>query len=309
MSNPSSRNRIRQTGKKLIFDDKSIPNSVIDNILNDKNTPVIPNANIGILTCNNVTTSNIISDKAHIGNLLFDTDPNTDTTSVQNLSNNLLIKTNKGLDSVLISEEGNVTINNNLNIVGSANMTDGNFSADITATNVNLLGDLVSTNVCCTNDLTVNNKIIAGKCQILNDMLIDGFLVASQGIITNNMEVSDLFKSELIETLNIGSKCDLNIAAGVNGSINVTNIRSNVDLCDVPVLGPAAIKAAKIFVMSRNVILSTDESCNGIEIIIYNRNIAGNIIIRDATCVIYTLCAQHARKIIYIFAVNRWIHC
>jgi len=188
--------------------------------------------------------------------------------------------------------------------MGNIRMTNGQLSGDLEANNINLLGDLISTNIFATDNLVVDKELIAYTAHVLGDVTIDGILAVPQ-IVTCGLDAGDVVRSERVETCLINSPRNINIVAGPDHSVAIPNIRYNVDLCNLATISPIMIKSNKIFVVNKNILLQADPSCDGIEIIIYNQNVA-TIIVRDITLVLEKLESQHAVKIVYIASVCRW---
>ena len=265
-------------------------------------------ASIGKVTTNLLhVKKNISSPVASIANINLCYDPVTNTSYVHNNSNGLIIKINNKPNSITVVENGDVVVGSNLNIVGNVNMIDGNFTGDIMANNADLLGDVTTTNMHVTNNFTIDGITTTNDVRVCNNAIIDKFLTCVQGINTNMLAVTNCIKAKIIDTDLVGSTNDLTISAGFDRSVNIPNVRYGVDLCSPNVINPIAIKSTKIFIVSQNIILQGDPSCDGIEIIIYNKNACGNIIIRDATCIIDTLPGKCAAKLVFICFVNAWI--
>lgn len=290
--------------RKLIFNDP-MTNFIMDktNIFPDINLTV---ANIDDLTSKNIITTNINSTEGEIANISMNHDINKKISYITNLSDNLIIKNKNLFDLITISDTDGIIIDNDLNINGNVTINDGNFSGDINANNINLLGDHISTNARITNNFVVDNKITTDYMQITKDIQVDGFFTATNAVCTN-LNINETFKSNNIQTSNIESASDLNLIAGINRSINIPNIRYNINIDNVSLIDPSLIKSFKIFIVSTNIIINSDETCNGIEIIIYNRNMERNIIIRNTTVVIDELLPQCSRKMAFVYAINKWI--
>lgn len=225
---------------------------------------------------------NIHLSEASIGNILLFFDAETNTSHIQNLSSVLAIKTD------------------NLNVSGNVNASDGNFTGDLEANNINLLGDLTATNLHVTNNSTIDGLLTTANGHITDSLQVDGSLVADKICVTEKL------KSETIKTSLIYSGHDIDIMAGVGRSVGIPNIRSRVNNQNLALIDPLSMKASKIFLVDKNIILNADASCDGIEIIIVNRNISGNIIIRDTTSIVDTISSQNATKIVYVCSLNKW---
>jgi cytoskeletal protein CcmA (bactofilin family) len=302
----SEGNKVRITNKSLTFQNSTTTKTKTT----QKNTFEHINAstgNIGNITSDNIiATQNISSPEGLFANILFNHNNDTNTSYIQNLSNNLIFKINNAPDSINITKNGDVIIKN-LKVTGNINMVDGMCSGDLEANNINLLGDVTATAAYLTNELRVEGHIIGNSIYITNNIDIDGTINAKQNIITNNLVVKNKLYSADIETNLLGSRNDLAIVAGTNRSVNIPNIRYGVDNSDIAIIDPSAIKSIKIFVVTKNILLPSDETCNGIEIIIYNQNRLGKIIIRDRISIIDNLEPQCAVKLVYIYIVDKWI--
>lgn len=305
---------IKTTKKTLTFYDPPIlKQNIKQKNTTQKNTfenIIASTANIGNMISNNITSQNIFTERGKMANILFHHDVNTNMSYIQNLSNNLIIKINEMPESIHIVENGDIIVRN-LKVVGNINMMDGTFNGDVNANNINLLGDLIATDAYLTNELKVGGQFFCGDARMYN-IQADGNINATEGIITNNLITNNLsvnndFITNAIETNLVTSPNDLNIMTGIGKTINIPNIRYNVDNNDIMSIDPPAIKSIKIFIVSRNMLLSADETCNGIEIILYNKNSSGAVIIRDQTCIIDNLKARCAIKLVYLFPVNKWI--
>ncbi|XWV25234.1 putative ORFan [Tupanvirus deep ocean] len=302
----SHNDQFKKTTKTLTFKNpyQSIYNQSKKNTFNNV---YARNASFENTTTNTLYAKNkIISDQANIANLNIHHDEKSKKTYLHATSNNLAIKIQNNPDSINILENGDVMINTNLGIKGNISMLDGNFTGDVMANNMNLLGDSISTNSHITNNLNVDNTMTSTYAQVLNDLIIGGFITSVKGINTEILTTNN-FGAGKIETPLIVSPNDLIITTAINHSIVVPNIKYNV-LPDISaIIDPIAIKSSKIFLATKNTILNADETCDGIEIIIYNRNTTGEIIIRDNVSIIDKVCGQNASKLVYVFYVNKWI--
>lgn len=294
------------TGKSLTFKNSSDTNQERTKKNICENT-TFTNANIGSLITNTINTECIMAITGKMANIIYQFDPKTNITSIQKLSDNLIIKSSDDSESVEITKNNDVSVKNNLEIGKNINAKNGNFNGDLTANDINLLGDITSTNSHITNEIIIDKKIISNEAHIHGNIEIDGTLISNNNIVTPSLIVNDNLKTDTLETFRIKSPLDLVLEPGINQTINIPNIQYNIDIRNLQLIDPIAIKSSKIFIVSRNIILEPDESCDGIEIIIYNKNFSGIIIIRDIINIIYELPAQCTVKLIFIFVIGKWI--
>ena len=194
--------------------------------------------------------------------------------------------------------------NQNLKNIDAIN---GNFTGDLAANDINLIGDVVATNSHITNDLCIDENLTTNKIHVLGDAVVDKNFVACN-ILTNNMIVEHDLKTDAITTAIIKSYSNIDIVTGIGHHVRIPNIKYNIDISDKPLICIDRIKTAKIFVVSRNVILKADPSCDGIEIIVFNKKKQGEIVVRDFDKIIANLDAQSTIKLIYLSLVNKWIN-
>ncbi|AYV85306.1 MAG: putative ORFan [Satyrvirus sp.] len=280
------KSNIKNKGKSLIFTDTRICCGC------NKSKPSEPNLHLH-------EVGNLdMSSSASISNINFNYDKNTDTTYVQKLSNNLVVRNDS--DKELVEINGN-----SVSVFGNLNISD-----DIDANNINLLGDLVATNIICTTDLKVNKNFSSANGYLSNNLKIGGILNSNHASISNmqseNIQ-SENVSTDILQTLDIISPSNLNLMVPFNHTITVPNIKYGVTVMESPLIDPVAIKLFKVFVVSTNVLVNADSTCDGIEIIIYNRNPTCDVIIRDHKCIITKLCGSNSTKMVYADAIGRWI--
>lgn len=121
-----------------------------------------------------------------------------------------------------------------------------------------------------------------------------------------NIETTDVL-TECVNTKIVTSDTNLLLTCGYGHTINVPNITYRCVLNTNGIITPIDMTMGKIFVCSVNTLLMTDETTDGIEIIIFNRSSVSNIIIRSNLSIICNLCPKTACRLIYIFIENVWI--
>jgi hypothetical protein len=193
-----------------------------------------------------------------------------------------------------------------LMINGGVHAHNAHFIGDVNATNSILLGDLFTTNATVTSDLSVARKLVSQSATILDDMQVNNFLTVGNGIYAKNIKAEDGLKSDIIETMRISSVSDLELSTGVNRTILMPNFKNSI--CEnVNLIEPTMIKSSKIFLISENVMINADISCDGMEIIIINKNIYKDTVIRDHRMIIVTLISQTSCRIIFIAGLGKWL--
>lgn len=262
-------------------------------------------ANIGSLTTNDLTTNNLSSHHASISTININHHFTDDITSIQNLSNTLVVGTHSTPDIISLSESHGLIVSNDMTIMGSIKSTDGKFTDDIYANNINLLGDLIATNMHCTNNFITNGQIFTSDITISNNLQTNG-VVNSNEIVSNTL-LSETISSNILETSEIVAPSNLKIMVPFGNSINIPNIKYSVVELNSPLIDPIAIKLYKIFIINSNVLLNADVTCDGIEIIIYNRNIKNKVIVRDTTYIVTTLESMQSGRFIYLDCIHKWI--
>ncbi len=260
----------------------------------------VQDANIPTITTNIINVKkNINSPNAMIADTKIYYDTVTNTTRMISLTNNL------NINNVVFAENGNVDIPENLNVDGNFRATDGIFNGDIMTNNANLLGDLVTTDCYVTKNLKIDGETMMSHAKI-NNLDING-LLAVEEMTANGMTINSNANIRNILTNSIAAPGDLNLAAELDHTINIPNIKYGIIMIREPIITATTIKLGKIFVVNNNTILQADSSCDGIEIIIFNNNISGNIAIRDTTNIIDTLCARSARRLLFLYISNCWV--
>lgn len=247
------------------------------------------------INTNIINSHKIVSDRAELANIYFFYDPDTNNSYIHNISNNLIFKSSGHHDSIIVMPNGNIKFNKDIEIDGVLSASNGMFSNDVTANNISLIGDVIATNGQLTNNLIVNKNITSNSLQVLSDMTVKG-----------SIQTSALKAVDEIVTPQIVSESDLDIFTE-GYSVNIPNIKYAIDLTGYTLVGQEAIKRSKIFVVTSSVILEKNESLDGMEIIVYNKNTTGKISIRDVTNTIYDLSPEEGKQLVYIYSVNKWI--
>lgn len=292
-----TKNRFRNN-RKLTFQN-SLTNS--NKKISHKKNIFVSNVYIPVITTNTLNAKKSINSRnAKIGNIQFYYDPITNICYLSSLTNKLDVQ------NVMFMENDNVQIGGNLKVDTDVKASNGLFNGDVMADNVNLLGDLVSTNCYVTNNMTIDGETIMTHAKVSNGLDINGLLVVDE-ITNNNITVNSSANIRNILTNSIGSLDDLYLSSGLNHTINIPNIKYGIDISGSPIITPTKIKLMKIFIVNNNIMLQSDASCDGIEIIIFNNNFTGAIVVRDTTNIIDTICAKTASKFLYLFITNSWI--
>ena len=200
---------------------------------------------------------------------------------------------------VLQSKYGDIVANNNMKIGGNISATDGNFIGDITSNNADLLG-----NITCTNLIATDN-VVTHSIDVHDHLVVDGLTNLNESHATN-MIVHNCLTSALIDSPVIRSSCDLDISVNPGHRVNISNIGYQTAIFNSNIIDSIAIKSIKVFLVCCDILLQGDETCNGIEIIIYN-NGAFSIIVRDLIHVIDTIDSDCSAKLVYLTVINKWI--
>ena len=286
-------------------------NSQANPIVNQTKSNVFDNITASSANIDYLSSELISSPSASIANVSMTYDSVTDTTYLQT-NNNLVVKQTDGPNSITIRPNGEVVIATDL-IVNRITGLDGQFSGDIEATNVNLLGDLTATNGYLTSNLRVDGNVDASNIRATALDAVDittinlgaAAITATDGLYENNLAVTNnLTIGGIMETAQISSLADLNIVLPIGNSLNVPNIRYIIDSSNISVIDAVAMKSAKIFVTTRNILLQPDASSDGIEIIIYNQNRI-DITVRGSNLVTI-IASRTAKKFVYIDVVRSW---
>ena len=297
-----NQNNSRRTSKRLTFRNKNtvdgtnhFKQTTYDNLTAD-------NGNIGHLVSSIINTDTLTATNGKIANINMNYDHNTNT-SIIHAPNNLAIKINDGPNLITIRPDGQINIGESITTT-SINASDGKFTNDIEANNMSLIGDFVSTNANITGQLKVNGDVDSTNIRT-NNIDTTG-ISAVDGIYKNNLIIANnLAVGAIVETSQISSLNDLTLSIPIGYTINVPNIRYNINITNNRAYGPIELKLSKIFIATTNVSLRADITCDGIEIIIYNQSIK-SISVNDPKFII-KIAPKTAQKMVYINLVQTWI--
>ncbi len=201
--------------------------------------------------------------------------------------------------NVMINQTDIVFSEKDISTKSNINVNNGTFDGDIDANNATLIGDISSTNLIITADARVD-----GTARINNLDVIQATINENLAVTTIN---ADLIKCPMVETTKIYSPTVLDLSA--NLTIRIPNIQYRINLSNNPLIEPPDIKYAKIFIVDHNVIINADPTCDGMEIIIYNKHYNTAIIIRDQIQIICEIGPQKSIKIIFLAIISKWILC
>lgn len=252
-----------------------------------------------------INTTKLNCEESQLSNISYFYDKDTNITYIQNLSDNIVVKTKGEIISLRILNSGDILVENNLHVSGNIEASNVNLAGDMSAVNANLLGDLTSTNGYITNQLIIDRNLMALTAKI-GDLQVDGCLNVCGQIQSSFIEAGDMVKSIAIDTPNIISQLGITMMPSPDHTVNIPNVRYNTMVLTDGTIGPTIMKAAKIFIVTSNVMLQADETCDGIEIIIFN-NRAAQIIVRDSTTIICKLEANCSKSMVFSCAINKWI--
>ena len=87
---------------------------------------------------------------------------------------------------------------------------------------------------------------------------------------------------------------------------NIINKAYSIDSSGNNIIDPFSIKRHKMFIIERTTIIGSDSSCNGIEIILYNKTRSEQIV-RDYKEIICKIKAKSAVRLLYTSIENKWI--
>lgn len=294
--------------KGLIFQNRQPP------VQKKSDNYTIPGANINQLSsnmintnklsANMINTNGIISKNASISGIDFETDG-----KITNINiipeDGLVIKA--GNSTIHIGPNGEIDFDKSIS-AKMINAVDAKMSGDIEADNLNLLG-LIEANGAHFGGIDVDGNISTNHLKSVTSeslstrtksfIAIDG-VYDDKLLVTNNLTVG-----ANIETPQLSSPFDLLLTVPLGNTINVPNIRYNIDVSNITIIDPPAIKFSKIFVVTRNIVLAADSTCNGIEIIIYN-NSKVKIKINDKN-IITEIAPFCSKKMVYIHPILKWI--
>lgn len=192
-------------------------------------------------------------------------------------SKTIIIRVNDH-NMIKVMPNGVVSVEKDLIVAKDIHAIDGQFCGCIHADNLCLLNNLVATNG-----------------SFLEHLLVDGN-ITTEHLITHKMVETDLVQSK---------NGDLNLCSPPNTTVKIGNIQHNV-CTTTTVINPCEIKAAKIFITQNDISLCADESCNGIEIVLYNDNPTQSINVMSSI-IIATIQPNMSIRLIYIHCLNKWI--
>lgn len=285
------------TGKRLTFSNKPSTGTIGKQ---NKDHINVSSGCIHHLRSGDITVEKTInSPSASLAELNFQ--PEGDTSYIQT-DKTIVIKS--GNNTVTIKPDGEISILDKLS-VGNIKAVDGKFSGDIEANNMSLLGDMEVGNLHTTN-MNTDCIINAPTVQTIN-ILTEAVVAKSATVCCGAYEIINAGRTNtgIVETPLISSIADLTLTVPPGFIINVPNIRYNIDATNNIVIGPAEIKFSKIFVATTNVSLRADITCDGVEIIIYNRSSVEIKI--NGTRYITSIAAHQAKKLVYIDIARQWI--
>lgn len=181
---------------------------------------------------------------------------------------------------------------------------------DITKNIINFLNsgkiDIKVANLNIDGDATIDQTLYAKDIISLGNIQVDNILNVNKNI-SSNLVNSDIIITNSIKSSYILSDYDININPPDGQTIRIPNISFGVNSEFLSSINPFMIKKNKIFIVSSNIILNADDSCNGIEIIIYNNSPNNRIIIRTSLEIVTYITPRNAKKIIFLAEINKWI--
>lgn len=258
-------------------------------------------AKITTLITNSVNTDNIKSQNADIGSIKLGYDRENESGYIK-IPARFSISSENGDDIIVIDENGEI-IMQKINIIDSINCRDGKFIGNLEAANVSLLGDITSTNNHVTNQLNVDGNIISTNIRTTNISTTN--INATMGNFNNGLKTNGILVNGITETPQISSKQDLILSVAPDHAVSIPNIRYNINTANIHVIGPAEIKLSKIFIASGDVRLMADDTCNGIEIAVFNNNVATIKI--TGPQYITSITQKSIKKFTYLSLLQRWI--
>lgn len=263
--------------------------STVPTVYHVSNVPTVSNFNY----IENFSTTKLCTESASVGKLDLFTNKLKNETILTNNSNNFIFK-NVDTETVSFTKKG-VDIKENLNV-----------KSNISTSTLNVETDIISKNIISKENL------VSSFAEILKNLNVKGILNVEDSLnVENDINVNNIFLNYLqantIDTNQIISESDIHILPAENGTINVPNIKFEINYSDCALIDSFSIKNSKFFILRRNVILTADETCNGIEIILYNDNPCKEIVVRDACGIINFIPGKVAVQIIYLADLKKWI--
>lgn len=150
------------------------------------------------------------------------------------------------------------------------------------------------------NKIRVQEEIEAMNMNIMGDLEVTNINVLDH-IHAQNIE------SETITTMDLISKTDLNLLAHIGRSINIPNIRHNVNTLFEPIISTPMIKSFKIFLMDKNVEILIDGSVDGMEIIMFNVREDCVLEVWCRECMIGCVEPMKFSRFICLWTIGTWI--
>jgi hypothetical protein len=133
----------------------------------------------------------------------------------------------------------------------------------------------------------------------------DNTISSTSGLIISS---TTTFSSQVIASTITSQTGNLSLVPSTNSTISIPNFTSAVNNVATMVT-PILLKTFRIYTTINNMVLSADPTCDGIEIIIYNRNLVLPINVNDAMTLnlITTIPAQTAQSMVFINFIPKWV--
>lgn len=213
-----------------------------------------------------------------------------------------------------------LTINNDVNITGGLNTDTAvinenlickniDVDGEIVGTDLNLIGDIISTNGTITDMLRCNSTECENiKCTSATINTIATNKIKIDTDLQCKIVNTEYINSKTVNTDCINSKKDLVVNFENGNCLVVPNIRYNVVVNDTGVVTPSEIRLNKFFIVTTTTILQGDSTCNGMQIVLYNKNNAP-VVIRDPFRIVIDLLPLTSATVAYLAVINRFIIC
>jgi hypothetical protein len=161
----------------------------------------------------------------------------------------------------------------------------------------NIMKTLTSKHVCDTSKTFVspNKNIIT----VINNNYY------KKEIINNYTEVNNITNS-IIENVPIIQDVPEPLDIPFQDSLDTMPCSRGIDMSSPIVIDPIMIKNSRIFVLVQSVIIQSDITSDGIEIILLNNSI-NDIRIRDPVKQLQILCPHMSVRMIYVSSIDFWI--
>lgn len=203
------------------------------------------------------------------------------------------------------------------------------FSRDIYAQRNLIVGDIQSVGDVECGNLAILGEVVTSSSHVTEGMLVDG-LLESGAQRTLGLATADVFNARLLEagesiitptifTSLIKSPVNINLVPNNGFVVETGNVRLGLIVSDAIIDSPA-VKSNRLFIVCRNVVLQTDASCSGIEIIIYNNSRSRSVSVRQSVIVTDTstetvrpgqslieIKSGATVRLICVMELNRWI--